>query len=176
MLAGVAVIEAGLLCVDAREGWRAQTEEHLQILDLIGLPAGLIAVTKAGLVDAQRIAAVRDEVARGTAGTVLAGAPVVACDAIDRTGLDELRDRLGRCSPLTRSTRPSTTGHGCGSIGPSPSPAPAPWSPGASVTARSPSETGWWPSARRGDAAARVRGIEALGQRVGRAPARPAPP
>jgi selenocysteine-specific elongation factor len=38
MLAGVAVVEAGLLCADAREGWRAQTEEHLRILDLIGLP------------------------------------------------------------------------------------------------------------------------------------------
>jgi selenocysteine-specific elongation factor len=94
MLAGVAVVEAGLLCVDAREGWRAQTEEHLRILDLIGLPAGLIAVTKAGLVDADRIAEVRAEIPRRTAGTVLASAPVVACDSIDGTGLDELRSRL----------------------------------------------------------------------------------
>jgi selenocysteine-specific elongation factor len=94
MLAGVAVIEAGLLCVDAREGWRAQTEDHLRILDLIGLPAGMVAITKAGLVDSGRIASVREEVTQRTTDTVLASAPVVACDAIEGSGLDELRQRL----------------------------------------------------------------------------------
>ncbi|HLM62936.1 MAG TPA: SelB C-terminal domain-containing protein [Acidimicrobiales bacterium] len=90
MLAGVAVVEAALLCVDAREGWRAQTEEHLRILEVVGVPAGLVAITKAALVDDERIAAVADDVARRTAGTVLDGAPVVACDALDGRGLDRL--------------------------------------------------------------------------------------
>jgi selenocysteine-specific elongation factor len=94
MLAGVAVIGCGLLCVDAREGWRPQTEEHLRILDLIGVPAGLVALTKVGLVPDARIAACRDEVAERVAGTVLEGAPVVACDAIAGIGMDELRTEL----------------------------------------------------------------------------------
>jgi selenocysteine-specific elongation factor len=171
MLAGVAVIEAGLLCVDAREGWRAQTEEHLQILDLIGLPAGLIAVTKAGLVDAQRIAVVRDEVARRTAGTVLADAPVVACDAIDRTGLDELRDRLAEvlsAHPVDPSAhdRPrlwvdrSFTIAGAGTV------VTGGVGHGTFVIGDRVVAVG-----SKGNAAARVRGIEALGQRVGQAPA-----
>src|SRR4029453_11070193 len=78
-----------------REGWRAQTEEHLQILDLIGVPAGLVALTKSGLVDPDRLAGVRDDVARRTAGPVLASAPVVACDAVDGTGLEDVRRELG---------------------------------------------------------------------------------
>ena len=40
MLAGVAVVEAVVLCVDAGEGWRAQTEEHLRIVELVGMTAG----------------------------------------------------------------------------------------------------------------------------------------
>jgi selenocysteine-specific elongation factor len=172
MLAGVAVIEAGLLCVDAREGWRAQTEEHLQILDLIGLPAGLVAVTKAGLVDAQRIAVVRAEVARRTAGTVLADAPVVACDAIDGTGLDELRDRLAAvltAHPVAQSEhdRPrlwvdrSFTIAGAGTV------VTGGVGHGTFVIGDRVVAVG-----AKSGAAARVRGIEALGQRVDRAPAR----
>src|SRR6266508_2519977 len=90
MLAGVAVVEAGLLVVDAREGWRAQTEEHLRILDLLAIPAGIVAITKSALVDADRITEVRAR----TAGTMFAGAPVIACDSLDGAGLDELRARL----------------------------------------------------------------------------------
>jgi selenocysteine-specific elongation factor len=90
MLAGVAVVEAALLCVDAREGWRAQTEEHLRILDVVGVPAGLVAITKAALADDEGVSAVAHDIGRRTAGTVLDGAPVVACDALDGRGLDAL--------------------------------------------------------------------------------------
>lgn len=96
MLAGVAVIEAALLCVDAHEGWRAQTEEHLQILDLIGVPVGLVVLTKVGSVSDDRVEAAREEVRQRTKGTVLAEAPIVACDSVEGSGLDELRDQLAR--------------------------------------------------------------------------------
>jgi selenocysteine-specific elongation factor len=109
MLAGVAVVEAGLLCVDAREGWREQTEEHLRILDVVGVPAGLVAITKAALVDAERICAVADDIARRTAGTVLEGAPTVACDALDGRGLDALRHDLD----VVLATRPPAQDRGC---------------------------------------------------------------
>jgi selenocysteine-specific elongation factor len=169
MLAGVAVIEAGLLCVDAREGWRAQTEEHLQILGLIGLPAGMVAVTKAGLVGPDRIAEVRDEVARRTAGTVLADAPVVACDSIERTGLDEVRRQLDE---LLTAEPPNRTDHD----------RPRLWVDrsftiaGAGTVVTGGVGLGTFVTGDRvvavgadGDAAARVRGIEALGRRVGSA-------
>jgi selenocysteine-specific elongation factor len=169
MLAGVAVIEAGVLCVDAREGWRAQTEEHLRILDVIGLPAGLVAVTKAGTVGEDRIAAVVDEVARRTAGSVLARAPVVVCDSVDGTGLDDLRERLDRVlaaiPPAVDERRPRlwvdraftiagagtvvTGGVGHGSF-----------AVGDRVLALD----------ARGGHPARVRGIQALGSRIETAP------
>jgi selenocysteine-specific elongation factor len=170
MLAGVAVVEAGLLCVDAREGWRAQTEEHLQILDLIGLHAGLVALTKAGLVGPDRLAEVRDEVARRTAGTVLARAPVVACDAIDGTGLDDVRRRLVE---ILTAQPPRPTAHD----------RPRLWVDrsftiaGAGTVVTGGIGHGTFVTGDRveavgpgGSAAARVRGIEALGLRVGSAP------
>ena len=169
MLAGVAVIEAGVLCVDAREGWRAQSEEHLRVLDLIGLPTGLVALTKAGLVDDDRIAEVRDEVARRSTGTVLAGAPVVACDSIQGTGLDELRDQLDHVlasrSPAPDHGRPrlwvdrSFTIAGAGTVVTG-GVAHGAFTPGDRVVA----------VGARGSSAARVRGIQSLGRQVDRAP------
>ena len=51
MLAGVGDAAACLLVVDATEGWKPQSEEHLRILELLGTPAGVVALTKADLVD-----------------------------------------------------------------------------------------------------------------------------
>ena len=169
MLAGVAVIEAGVLCVDAREGWRAQSEEHLRVLDLIGLPAGLVVLTKAGLVDGDRIAEVRDEVARHAAGTVLAGAPTVACDSVDGTGLDEVRDQLDQVlaerPPAPDHGRPrlwvdrSFTIAGAGTVVTG-GVAHGAFAPGDRVVA----------GGARGRQAARVRGIQSLGRQVDGAP------
>jgi selenocysteine-specific elongation factor len=170
MLAGVAVVEAGLLCIDAREGWRAQTEEHLQILDLIGVPAGLVALTKAGLVGPDRLAEVRDEVARRTAGTVLARAPVVACDAVDGTGLDDVRRELAEVLTAHPPRHPvhdrprlwvdrSFTIAGAGTV------VTGGVGHGAFVTGDRVEAVG-----HTGRVGARVRGIEALGLRVGSAP------
>ncbi len=64
MLAGVAVVEAVILCVDAGEGWRAQTEEHLRIVELAGVTRGVVALTKAATVGAARRSAAIAE-ARG---------------------------------------------------------------------------------------------------------------
>jgi selenocysteine-specific elongation factor len=170
MLAGVAVVEAGLLCVDAREGWRAQTEEHLRILDLVGVPAGLVAVTKTGLVDDQRIRAVRAEVAGRTAGTVLEQVPVVACDSLARTGLDDVREHLDRIlvarPPATDDGRArlwvdrSFTIAGAGTV----------VTGGVGHGAFAPGDQVEVIGAG-GAQRARVRGVEALGRRVDSAPA-----
>src|SRR5438105_15928419 len=51
MLAGVGAVDACLFVVAATEGWKPQSEEHLRILELLGVKHGLIALTKVGLVD-----------------------------------------------------------------------------------------------------------------------------
>ena len=70
MLAGVGAVDACLLVVAATEGWKPQSEEHLRILDLLGVGAGVVALTKAGLVGAARIAAVMADVAERLARTL----------------------------------------------------------------------------------------------------------
>ena len=51
MLAGVGAVDACLFVVAATEGWKPQSEEHLRILELLGVSHGVIALTKVGLVD-----------------------------------------------------------------------------------------------------------------------------
>ncbi|HVF33362.1 MAG TPA: selenocysteine-specific translation elongation factor [Acidimicrobiales bacterium] len=102
MLAGVGAVDACLFVVDAVEGWKPQSEEHLRILSLLGLAHGVVAVTKVGLVDADGAELAALEVEERVAGTFLAGAEVVAVDARSGVGLAELRlalDRLVAATP-----------------------------------------------------------------------------
>jgi selenocysteine-specific elongation factor len=94
MLAGVGGIDAVLFVVAADEGLMPQTREHLAILDLLQIPAGVVALTKADLVDEDWLALVEADVAAAVQGTVLEGAPVVPVSARANTGLDALRAAL----------------------------------------------------------------------------------
>ena len=94
MLAGVGAVDACLFVVAATEGWKPQSEEHLQILELLGISHGIIALTKVGAADDDLVELARLEIAERVEGTFLDGAPVVATDA--RTGfrLENLRVAL----------------------------------------------------------------------------------
>jgi selenocysteine-specific elongation factor len=94
MLAGVGGIGCALFVVDASEGWRPQSAEHLAILDLLGIPAGVVALTKVDLVDAATRDRVAAEVAARLEGTTLAGAAVVATAAPSGMGVDALAAAL----------------------------------------------------------------------------------
>jgi selenocysteine-specific elongation factor len=94
MLAGVGGIDCALLVVDASEGWRPQSAEHLAILDLLGIPAGVVAVSKIDLVDQATLERVKAEVHGRLDGTTLAGAPLVPTAAPSGLGLDALRAAL----------------------------------------------------------------------------------
>jgi selenocysteine-specific elongation factor len=96
MLAGVGGVDCALFVVDASEGWRPQSAEHLAILDLLGIATGVIALTKIDLVDDATRARVTGEVAVRTAGTSLAGAEVVPTAAPTGVGIDTLRAALDR--------------------------------------------------------------------------------
>src|SRR6059036_3136328 len=90
MLAGVGPVRLVLFVVAADEGWKPQTEEHLQILDVLGAGGGVIALTKTDLVDPGGIALATGDVRERVAGTVLADAPIVPVSARTGTGLDDL--------------------------------------------------------------------------------------
>ena len=94
MLVGAGEIDAVLLVVAADDGVRAQTREHLTLLDALGITDGVAVVTKIDAVDPGRTAAVIEDVRRLLAGTTLEGIPVSGASAISRDGLDEVRDAL----------------------------------------------------------------------------------
>jgi selenocysteine-specific elongation factor len=104
MLAGVGAVDACLFVVAATEGWKPQSEEHLRILELLGVRHGVVALTKvAGLDDEWRDLA-RMDVAEHVTGTFLDGAPLVEVDAPGGLGIDEL---LGVVGELVRRTPPA---------------------------------------------------------------------
>src|SRR5207247_3047789 len=81
MLAGVGGIDAALLVIAADEAVMPQTEEHLAILDLLGISRGLVVLTKVDLVDEDWLALVGEEVREHLSGTSFADAPHVAVSA-----------------------------------------------------------------------------------------------
>jgi selenocysteine-specific elongation factor len=91
MLAGAHGIDLVLFTIAADDGVMPQSEEHLDIVHLLGTARGIFVITKADLVDYARIDEVREEIAILADGTTLEGAPVVAVSALDGTGLDALR-------------------------------------------------------------------------------------
>jgi selenocysteine-specific elongation factor len=106
-LAGVGGIDIALLVVAADEGVMPQTREHLDILDLLAIPSGVVVVTKSDLVDEEWLGLVMAEVEEAVAGTVMAGAPMVPVSAVTGAGLPELVALLDRLLTLERA-RPST--------------------------------------------------------------------
>ncbi len=94
MLVGAGEIDAALLVVAADDGPNAQTIEHLELVDSLGIADGVVAVTKADLVDAGRLAEVVALAGRLVGRTRLAGAPVVAVSAVSGVGIDALRSAL----------------------------------------------------------------------------------
>jgi selenocysteine-specific elongation factor len=106
MLAGAGGIDAVLLVVAADESVMPQTREHFQICRLLGVPHGIVALTKSDLVDDEMLALVRMEIASLVEGSPLEDAPVVPVSSRTGAGLDALRDALrdlGRRVPGRRA-------------------------------------------------------------------------
>ena len=101
MLVGAGEIDAALVVVAADDGPRAQTREHLQLLDALGVSDGLAVVTKTDVVRPDRVDAAANEVRGLLDATSLAGIPIVAGSSMTDDGIDDvhaalvaLRDRV----------------------------------------------------------------------------------
>jgi selenocysteine-specific elongation factor len=94
MLAGASGIDIVMLVIAADEGVMPQTREHFDICRLLGTTAGLIALTKTDLVDADRLDLTRLDAAELVAGSFLENAPIVHVSSKTGAGVDELRDAL----------------------------------------------------------------------------------
>jgi selenocysteine-specific elongation factor len=98
MLAGAAGIDVVLLVIDAREGIMPQTAEHLAIVGLLGLNRGVVALTKADLVDEAWLSYVMDDVAAALRSTCLADAPIIPASSVTGRGLPELLAALAEAA------------------------------------------------------------------------------
>jgi selenocysteine-specific elongation factor len=95
MLAGVGGIDAVLFVVAADEGVMPQTREHLAILDILEIPAGLVVLTKSDLItDPEWFDLVESDVHQVLQGTVLQDAPLLRVSARTGQGLPELKQQL----------------------------------------------------------------------------------
>lgn len=102
MVAGVGGIDIVLLVVAADEGVMPQTREHLDIIKILGINRGVVALNKVDLVDAEWLELVMEEVRDYINGTSLAGAPVIPVSAVTGAGLKEL---VAALAELVRQTR-----------------------------------------------------------------------
>ena len=103
MLAGASGIDTALLVVALPEGIRRQTREHLQILSLLGIDRGVVALTKADLAP-DRIPDVSAALRTLLADTPLAQAPMIPVSAVSGQGIDDLRAALLASTGPSRDT------------------------------------------------------------------------
>jgi selenocysteine-specific elongation factor len=94
MLAGAGGISVCLFVVAANEGWMPQSAEHLAILDILGVSAGVVALTKIDTVDEETVELAEAEIDDELRRSSLAGAPIVPVSAVTGAGVDRLVEAL----------------------------------------------------------------------------------
>src|SRR5438046_7508893 len=94
MLAGATGIDLAMLVIAADDSVKPQTREHLEILRLLRLRHGVIALTKCDIAEPDWVELVEEEIRNTVAGTFLADAPIIRVSSITRQGLDKLCEAL----------------------------------------------------------------------------------
>ena len=96
MVAGATGVNLAMLAIAADDSVMPQTREHLEIMELLGIPAGLVALTKIDLVERDFVELVAADIADLTRGTFLEGCPIVPVSSQTGEGLDELRAAIAK--------------------------------------------------------------------------------
>ena len=94
MLAGAQGIDLVLLVVAADDGVMPQTREHLAIVELLGIPRALVAISKCDRVESSRVQVVREQIESLLAPGPYANAPLIALSSVTGQGIDTLRQAL----------------------------------------------------------------------------------
>ncbi len=94
MIAGSTGIDAVILVIDANEGWMPQTEEHFQIVDLLDIKYGIIAISKIDLVDQTRLNFVEKQIKEKLKNTALFNAPIVKVSTVKNIGIDGIKSTI----------------------------------------------------------------------------------
>ncbi|MBD3347051.1 MAG: selenocysteine-specific translation elongation factor [Chitinivibrionales bacterium] len=94
MVSGACGIDFALMVVAADSGIMPQTREHLQIMEVLGISKGLIALTKIDLVDEEVYELAKEEVSEFVEGTFLANAPVIGVSSKTGKGIDEIKEGI----------------------------------------------------------------------------------
>jgi selenocysteine-specific elongation factor len=94
MVAGVGGIDAVLFVVAADDGWMPQSEEHLQILNMLKIQTGIVVINKIDLVDSDWLDLVEEDIKTKVKDTILQDAPVVRVSSTQKTGIDKVYDEI----------------------------------------------------------------------------------
>ncbi len=105
MVAGVSTIDIALLVVAADDGVMPQTREHLDVLQLLGIERGIIALNKTDLVEEEWLGLVEEDLRQLVRGTFLEGAPIARVSAHTGAGIGELKQLLLGLVAQTRTRR-----------------------------------------------------------------------
>lgn len=107
MVAGASGVDIVMLVVAADDGVMPQTREHLEILTLLGVKRGLVAITKIDTVDADTVELAKEDISDLVKGTFLQGARMVPVSSITGQGIDDLWAAIGEVIETTepRDTR-----------------------------------------------------------------------
>jgi selenocysteine-specific elongation factor len=103
MLGGASGIDFVLLVIAADSGVMPQTREHLQIMEILGVTRGIIALTKTDLVDEGLLELSRSDIQGLVAGTFLQSAPIIPVSAKTGSGISDLFDAIDRVAETVES-------------------------------------------------------------------------
>lgn len=105
MIAGATGIDAVILVIDANEGWMPQTEEHFQIVDLLDIKYGIIAITKIDLVDQTRLNFVEKQIKDRLKNTAFFNAPLIKVSTVKNIGIDGIKSAIQDLIPRMKPKR-----------------------------------------------------------------------
>ena len=105
MISGAAGIDAVMLVIAADDGWMPQSQEHFQIVRLLGVSAGIIVINKCDLAEAEWLDLLEIDIREKCRGTFLESTPIVRVSAEKGSGFDSLRDVIAALAAKSTAER-----------------------------------------------------------------------